>query len=210
MMQKGYGRLLAALVAAGGVHAVLFFSGAVPLAVKNSTLSLLQVDMVVAEQPSPVQPKTVQTDEGRKTAGQLSAVEMKRPSHSDAPQIKRHVAEVAEPAPQVAYHADDGAGKEAVAATKPAAAAEPLSVPADIQAEILAQVSYPRLARKRGWEGEVHLQFDVSNRSVADVAMLKGSEHPVLNEAAKTGLLRMRTVALADGRYWMPVVFQLR
>lgn len=209
MMQSEYGRLLAALVAAGSAHAVLLFvSGAVSLAVQNSASPSLQVELVVAEQPVSARFETDQAVEAKPKEERPPTTEAKLPPHPDSSPAAQQIA--ATPKPQVAYHADADAGEETVAATESAAAAEPLPVPADIQAGILAQVHYPNLARRRGWEGQVDLRFDVSNRTVTDITILKVSAHPVLNEAAREGVLRMRAVALADGRYRMPVVFRLR
>lgn len=207
MMQSEYGRLLAALVAASSAHAVLLFvSGAVSLAVQNSASPSLQVELVVAEQPVSARFETDQAVEAKPKGERPPTTEAKLPPHPDSSPAAQQIA--ATPKPQVAYHAD--AKEETVAATESAAAAEPLPVPADIQAGILAQVHYPNLARRRGWEGQVDLRFDVSNRVVTDITVLKVGAHPVLNEAAREGVLRMRAVALADGRYRMPVVFRLR
>lgn len=211
MIQQGYGRLLAALVVAGGVHALLLLNIHVPVEI-GSVSSSVQIDLVAAEKQLPT--------EAVEERGEAVAAKESSPAGSESPMPVSSEADVAatdagdsavaEQSPQVAYHPAPVDENSAAGVKAESSATEVVLVPVAVQAVILAQVSYPRLARRRGWEGQVHLSFDVSGRVVSGITLLKASEYQVLNEAAQEGLLRMRTVALADGRYWLPVEFRLR
>ncbi len=94
--------------------------------------------------------------------------------------------------------------------SQPLSDSEAAMVPAEIQATILANVSYPRQARRRGWEGEAAFRFNINSQSVQSVTMLTSTGYPVLDRAARRGLISMRTLPLKDGDYRLPVVFRLQ
>lgn len=211
MIRQGFGRLLAALVAAGGVHALLLLNLHLPM--ETGGASSLQVDLVAAEKQSTADPVEEKGEAAPAKALSASGSESPHPAPSEIAATTTDAAEPAraEQAPQVAYHSG-GQVEEAADSGQPTPAAgadEMVQAPVEVQAAILAHVSYPRLARRRGWEGQVHLRFDVSGRAVTSVTMLKPCRHPALNEAAEAGLKRVQRVALADGRYWLPVIFRL-
>ncbi len=88
--------------------------------------------------------------------------------------------------------------------------ADGVPVPEDIQAHLLMHVSYPRQARRHGWQGKVTLQFDVQQHMIRHVTVLTSSGYPVLDRAAYRALSHTPHIALADGVYRVPVVFRLQ
>lgn len=89
------------------------------------------------------------------------------------------------------------------------AAPELQLVPEQLQAAIIAKVSYPRQARRRGWQGLAELSFEVTNQAVHEIRILSSSGFSVLDQAAFTALASIRTMPLHDGPYKLPVMFQL-
>lgn len=62
---------------------------------------------------------------------------------------------------------------------------------------------YPRLAKHRGWEGEVLVGFRINSAGVIeDVRIAQGSGYPVLDTAAVVALRRMGSVP--DAVRWLP------
>jgi TonB family protein len=78
-----------------------------------------------------------------------------------------------------------------------------------IAARVAAQRHYPLLARRRGLEGLVLVEFAVGDDGVArDVAVVQ-SAGAVLDEAARTAVLRARALPRVAGRVQVPVRFRL-
>lgn len=192
--------MLTALVAAGCVHALILLSISDSRILVNGGLSQLQVELVATDNR---QQQGAQTDDSAHATTQDVAAETESEM---TPTIEEGSQQSEQPLAEVAYHVADPVGEREALSE----AANPMLAPSSVQAAILAQVSYPHLARRRGWEGQVQLRFEVSNRAVREIALLQPCEHAVLNEAAQEGLRRMHSVSLADGRYWLPVVFKLR
>lgn len=201
MMRKGYGRLPAALVVAGSLHAAVLLSINGPTVVKNGEPSLLQVDLVSQQEPAPAA-------DIRETEAPAEKRAVKKQPRMEVPQpeVAYHVAE---PSSQPVRTEQTSHQAEAERSGH-AATAEPQLAPPHARAFILARVSYPRLARKRGWEGQVNVRFEVSNRTIHGVTRLSSSGFSVLDEAAESGLRRVSAISLVDGRYWMPVEFKLK
>lgn len=84
------------------------------------------------------------------------------------------------------------------------------SLPASVYAGIMAEMRYPRMARRNGWQGEVALRLDVRGRTIRQVTMLASSGYPLLDRAAHRGIGRIQTLPLADGFYRLPVIFRLQ
>jgi len=84
------------------------------------------------------------------------------------------------------------------------------TVPQHIQNRILAEVHYPRQARRHGWQGRAEFQFDVQQQSIQTVTLLASTGYPILDRAAHRGLIAASHVALSNGLYRMPVVFRLQ
>jgi TonB family protein len=84
------------------------------------------------------------------------------------------------------------------------------SLPASVYTGIMAEMHYPRMARRNGWQGEVALRLDVRDRTIRQVTMLASSGYPLLDRAAHRGIGRIRSLPLADGFYRLPVIFRLQ
>jgi len=108
-----------------------------------------------------------------------------------------------------------------VAATGPATPAPEPGLAAEVRRVIRLRLAgefrYPVLARRRGWEGEVVLAFRVdADGRIGNVRVADSSGFGLLDSAARDALLRVATVALADGRrpgtaldLTLPVIYRL-
>lgn len=83
-------------------------------------------------------------------------------------------------------------------------------VPQHVQRQILAEVHYPRQARRRGWQGSAEIQFDVHQQSIQAVRLLASTGYPILDRAAQRGLSAVQHISLSNGLYRMPIVFRLQ
>jgi len=233
MFKAGHARLLAAMIAAIGLHA-LFFS---LLPSQNSLLlhipeGDLHVELLAQKQdsrPAKVQhasstPRTLKQDMVPHSQSQ------KRPSS-----VTRHRQS---PAPQPGTIADQQSHKtnkqvnkqtiksnetKAVAASdtshvaivkqsseESAAASSGAVIPRHIQKTILAQVHYPKRARRHDWQGRAEFQFNVQQKTIHKITMLASTGHPLLDRAARRGLTSVNQIPLSNGLYRMPVVFRLQ
>jgi len=96
---------------------------------------------------------------------------------------------------------------QAVAANNETAAAV---VPRAVQTRLLAEVHYPRQARRHGWQGKAEFEFDVHQQSIQTITLLASTGYPILDRAAHRGLSAVQHVSLSNGLYRMPVVFRLQ
>jgi len=96
---------------------------------------------------------------------------------------------------------------QAVAANNETAVAV---VPRVVQTRILAEVHYPRQARRHGWQGKAEFEFDVHQQSIQTITLLASTGYPILDRAAHRGLSAVNHVSLSNGLYRMPVVFRLQ
>ena len=86
-----------------------------------------------------------------------------------------------------------------------------------IQSELVRYFQYPRLARRRGWEGQVLLEFTVSpNGNLSNIRIKDGSRFGVLNRSAvetmsKIGQLNKITPGAISTpiRMEIPIIYQL-
>ena len=83
-------------------------------------------------------------------------------------------------------------------------------VPTALQAQMLAHVRYPRVARRHGWQGRAEFELRIYQQNVDRVTLLASTGFPLLDQAARRGLVSARDLPLSNGRYRMPVVFALR
>ncbi|MDX8387505.1 MAG: TonB family protein [Ghiorsea sp.] len=79
-----------------------------------------------------------------------------------------------------------------------------------IQALILAKVSYPRRALRRGWQGETKLQFHIKQEVIQNINIHLSSGYSVLDKAAFKALASLHSLPLSDGNYLFPVIFRLQ
>jgi len=84
------------------------------------------------------------------------------------------------------------------------------AVPKRVQTRILAEVHYPRQARRHGWQGRAEFEFDVHQQSIQTITLLASTGYPILDRAAQRGLSEVQHVSLSNGLYRMPVVFRLQ
>lgn len=108
------------------------------------------------------------------------------------------------------------------AAAKPASGTEHLAEPLDatvlahVQAALSRHFSYPLLARRKGWQGEVLLSFRVAvDGKIDEVRVVRSSGHKVLDEAACASLARLGNLpdypSQDEGprQLQIPVIFRL-
>jgi len=183
MLKRSYARLMVALFAAITLHALLLIKAddSTLTIATDSSSSLLQVALM-PKQLDRSSKLAVFPEQGKKAA--LEPVNQA----TDLPENQESI-------PSVKQLPDS---------------VETKLVPEDIQATILAHVSYPRQARRLGWEGEAEFRLDVHNRSVQQVTMLGSTGHSILDRAAHLGILSAGPLALNNGSYRLPVVFRLQ
>ncbi len=102
--------------------------------------------------------------------------------------------------PVVANHKASTPGKQQHSMTLPEAA----------KIQIMAQIDYPRQARRHGWQGTVKMQFTVEQQSIQKLTLLASSGHAILDRAAYRGLTRIDRILLPNGLYYMPILFRLQ
>lgn len=211
MIKSGYVRLVAASVAAIGLHGLLLVwigdsSFTVATAMKSDSL---QVALLPAQQkqsaedriPS-IEPssKPVIEKKQRKKSLQPEALSLPEPSLEYEASLE----------PEQAESAQIESREDALPSKQPLLSKEAALVPAEVQATILANVSYPRQARRRGWEGEAAFRFNINSQSIQSVTMLTSTGYPILDRAAHRGLLSIHSLPLTDGSYRLPVIFRLQ
>ncbi|MBT7307316.1 MAG: energy transducer TonB, partial [Gammaproteobacteria bacterium] len=87
-----------------------------------------------------------------------------------------------------------------------------------IQAELVRHFQYPRLARRRGWEGTTHIEFIVEpSGKITQIRVKKGSQHGLLNRSAVDTLSRInRLKQIVPGfitapiRMEVPIIYRLQ
>lgn len=87
---------------------------------------------------------------------------------------------------------------------------EPLAVPGDVGRMILAHVSYPRKARRKGWQGMAMFRLDVREQKLARLDLSRSSGFDLLDSAAMRGIRSVDALPLANGLYQLPVEFRLK
>ncbi|MDQ6991848.1 MAG: TonB family protein [Mariprofundus sp.] len=231
MSRQGSVRLVVALVAAIGLHALLF----VLLWDTQPTLLLtsasgLQVELLPAQKQG-IASRSLEIEKPAKTFKKPAQkpvntpVKYKSPRRKHAPKIKMvAVAKVYKKPLPVASEAistpikkmsqantlhSNQALSEVLNDTKksPVGAA---ALPSSIQKNLLAHVHYPRQARRHGWQGRAEFELSVRQESIAAVRLLASTGYPILDRAAQRGLSAVQQIPLANGLYRMPVLFQLQ
>ncbi len=203
---QGHVRLLAALVAAASLHALLLMRG------DDSTLTIttrsagdpLQVALLPQAErhhrSDHPESKSV-TEMGAKTEARQSSIVSPEPilRQEKAPLSDSVLREAEAKAHESENNISSRSEKIVMA-----------QVPAAVQSTILAKVDYPWRARRRGFEGIAEFRFDVSRQAIQQVSMLTSSGYPVLDRAARRGILSAGSLPLDDGSYRLPVIFQLK
>jgi len=229
MFKAGHVKLLAAMCAAIGLHALLFtlFPSQNRL-ILHTPEGELHVELLAKKTASPA--PAIAREKNASTTPHTDEVAIKA---QPKPQIQKpskitaqqHVPTVIQIATKT-YKKTDTVQKQ-VAETEPATTerseastvAEQLQkqsspvttmVPQDIQKTILAQVHYPKRARRHGWQGRAEFQFNVYQQNIHEIIMLASSGHPILDRAARKGLTSVNQIPLSNGLYRIPVVFRLQ
>ncbi|MDX8389163.1 MAG: energy transducer TonB [Mariprofundaceae bacterium] len=83
-------------------------------------------------------------------------------------------------------------------------------LPTHIRAFLLKELTYPKQARRRGWQGDAEFQLDIFAQHVQQLTMLQSTGYPILDRAAKKGIRSAKDIPLIDGRYRLPVTFRLK
>ncbi len=80
-----------------------------------------------------------------------------------------------------------------------------------VQAELVRHFQYPRLARRRGWEGKVVIDFTVEpDGSLSQIQVLQHSKHRVLNESALKTMQQIRQLSqITPGSITRPVRMEI-
>jgi len=110
------------------------------------------------------------------------------------------------------FHADV-AGKKEHLTTKPGGeipSDQPATMTAAAQSILLANIHYPPIARRHGWQGKGEFQLAIVSQSIRNITMLGSTGHAVLDRAARLGLASVGHIAVADGKYRLPVEFRLQ
>ncbi len=197
MNSVGHVRLGAALIAALALHALFFLSLNEYYLAKNMRdatealqISILarntsaQVRQNVAEDSKAVKEEQIAAQSEEKNA---ASTLQSRATASDTPDIQEN---------QPASEAEQ-------------AASELGQVSNMILSTVLAKVSYPSQARRKGWEGEAQLQFSIHSHVVKDINLSLSTGHPILDQAAYKALASVSNLPLNDGRYWLPIIFRI-
>jgi len=84
------------------------------------------------------------------------------------------------------------------------------TMPADVQRMILTRISYPRQARRKGWEGRAMFHLAVREQKLTRLDILLSSGYALLDHAAMRGIQDVKRLPLANGLYSLPVEFRLQ
>jgi len=84
------------------------------------------------------------------------------------------------------------------------------SMPFDVQQMILSHISYPRKARRKGWQGNAMFNLAVHEQKLARLDISISSGHNLLDRAAMRGIQAIDHLPLANGTYRLPVEFKLQ
>ncbi len=209
---NGHVRLMAALIAAAAVHALFL---ALPyhvqwnLGAREQTMEISLLPPVQVRAVS-LAPQKRKTDHPGKKTGQTAKAPL--PSEKiDAATIKPLMRPLFHGGKQKKILASESRHKKLFRKTGSQRAKPHIRpVPPNVQGSILARVSYPKVARRHGWEGTVELRLHVHSKRLEAVYLLVSSGYPVLDQAARRGLMTTRRLPLHDGTYKLPVEFRLQ
>lgn len=86
-----------------------------------------------------------------------------------------------------------------------------------IQGELGRHFQYPRVARRRGWEGKVQLEFTVlPDGAITNIRIMQGSQYKILDRSAVNTMTRIHHLKqISEGmlrapvRMEIPIIYQL-
>ncbi len=234
MQQAGYGRLTAALLAAVGLHALLFVllpTWSLPLfGQAPGGLAVELLPSTSAPQPSSPASDVSAMSAQPYSKGQAShhpvgahavdkAVSSVSPTSArflqsdmtlayEPPETRRMPAEREHEDGKVAESVSIAVATGKVEANSKAV--QTASLPDAVRQRILAHVHYPRQARRFGWQGRVEFRLRVAEQGIHDIVLLVSTGHALLDRAARQGIEQAGRVPLVNGSYLLPVEFRLQ
>jgi protein TonB len=123
-----------------------------------------------------------------------------RPAHRDSDIATRSLAEPAVAKPAPAAMAMKGQSHEPAKTDQQAVANSTLQLV--LETRMAQYFSYPRLAQRRNWQGEVRLGLRVeANGRLSHIRVIKSSGFAILDEAALASLRQVTTIPLAG--HWL-------
>jgi len=191
-------RMATAFAVAIGLHVMVFqlWPQLIPLQLNIQNTSSLQVELVKSASERQLRPS--ETRQAR-----LQPEPIKKPDVMPAIQVKQAAPSIPhEEATRVAY---EEAPEQAIE-TDPT----PGAMPADVQQMILTRISYPRQARRKGWEGRATFHLAVREQKLTRLDLFLSSGFAMLDRAAMRGLQDVKRLPLANGLYSLPVEFRLQ
>jgi len=201
-------RMATAFAVAIGLHLMAFqlWPQPIPLQLNIQNTSSLQVELVKS-----VSEKQSRPSETRQARHQPESIE--KPDVMPAVQVKQ----VAPSIPTEQLRQASGAHEEAIRvayeeAPEQAIETEPIpgAMPVDVQQMILTRISYPRQARRKGWEGRATFHLAVSEQKLTRLDIFLSSGFALLDRAAMRGIQDVKRLPLANGLYSLPVEFRLQ
>jgi len=203
MFQQRYVPFGVALCAALGVHAFVLFYVVQPRVIVMEDQPI-QIDLVPQVAPPEALKQSAQKEEVKQTQQVQSAV-IAKPHHVDEMDdvnkvmVQENVAQPMQTLPKEESESVQKPEQEQVhIVSKP------------IQQRILAAITYPKQAMRRGWEGTAKFSLDVQQQAIRNVTLLVSTGYKTLDYAAKKGIDSIAILPLSDGKYTLPITFQLQ
>ena len=198
-------------MAAAGLHLLIF--QLLPdhniLHIQTDRGSTLQVELVKkAERPESAATAQAEAAVPRQQTKQITPAAIvhktiKKLAESPRPERPQKIA------PQALQHSPEIVKTTAVADPESHTATDG-SIPSDVQQMILSHISYPRKARRKGWQGNAMFNLAVHEQKLARLDLSISSGHNLLDRAAMRGIRAIDHLPLANGTYRLPVEFKLQ
>ncbi len=206
MIKQRYVSLGVALCAALGVHTFVFFMLA---DTKHVVISDKPLELTILPQEK-IKPSAVKQNVTTKTKQQPKNVVAVL-----KPQAKISIPKPSPPKPQASTSLAKPKPKPVINKISEFENKQTLEqqvqvIPQAIQQRILANIYYPKQAKRRGWEGTAKFSLDVYQHDILGVQMLISTGYKVLDSAAQKGIASIKTLPLHDGKHVLPVTFRLQ
>ena len=178
-----------------------------PIQLHTDTGAPLQIELVKRTKEQPAAP-TIQAARPTppvkiETRQKPNRAEVKIAKKQEAPQ--KNMDKVAPPSresPQEREVVTYNAASETVS--------KPGVMPVIVEQMILTHISYPRQARRKGWQGKTTFHLDVREQKLAHLDVFHSSGYELLDKAATRGIRAIDHLPLANGLYRLPVEFRLQ
>lgn len=221
---QGHVPIFAALVAACSVHAfVLFYAS--PTHVGSPHLSSLQITTLEQNESKIADkaPNTIEkTAHSKNNNAESIAQNMMQTLSAHQPELrqpKQQLHEVKQTNVIKPSATKDAKSKSSIKEASEQASEEArrnkqknssAALPNHVQQIILANISYPRYARRKGIEGKAKFELSMLNQAIKKVTLVSSSGYAILDQAAFKALASLEKLPLNDGFYSLPVVFKLQ